>query len=65
MLHFCEVFSINSDLFDAYNNFDHTELRPMRQKYQESLPEYEAKKREYDAQVQMIENTITSITMVS
>lgn len=37
----------------------------MRQKYQESLPEYEAKKRDYDAQVQMIENTISMVIGVS
>lgn len=42
-----------------------TELRPLRQKYQESLPEYEARKREYDAQVQLIEKTISSIQNVS
>ena len=41
------------------------ELRPMRQKYQESLPEYEAKKRDYDAHVQKIENTIASVVSVS
>ena len=40
------------------------ELRPLRQTYQETLPEYEAKKREYDAQVQLIENTISSIINV-
>ena len=41
------------------------ELRPMRQRYQESLPEYEAKKRDYDAQVVKIENTISSVIGVS
>jgi hypothetical protein len=37
----------------------------MRQKYQESLPEYEAKKRDYDAEVLKIENTISSVIDVS
>ena len=40
------------------------ELRPLRQSYQESLPEYEAKKRQYESQMQMIENTITSVVEV-
>ena len=40
------------------------ELRPLRHSYQESLPDYQAKKGEYDAQVQMIENTVTSVTDV-
>lgn len=48
----------------AVNNNRLAELRPLRQKYQESLPEYEAKKREYDAQVQQIEKTISSIADV-
>ena len=40
------------------------ELRPLRQKHQESLPEYEAKKRDYDSQVQMIEKTISNVIQV-
>ena len=41
------------------------ELRPLRVHYQESLPEYESKKSEYDAQVEMIDNSITSVTQVT
>jgi len=40
-------------------------LRPLRLTYQESLPDYESKKGEYDAQIQLIDNSITSITDVT
>jgi hypothetical protein len=40
------------------------ELRPLRQKYQESLPDYEANKRIYDSQVEMIESTLEAVSNV-
>ena len=42
----------------------HSELRPLRQKYQESLPEYEARKRTYETEVRAIENSVTSVASV-
>lgn len=41
------------------------ELRPLRLSYQESLPEYQSKKGEYDAQVQMVDDSIAAVTNVT